>query len=690
MTEDLLLEIGTEEIPAAFMPSVLAAIKNLTEKELQANRLACREIKTYGTPRRIVLMAFGVPTEQEDLVTRKIGPGKKIAFDQDGNPTKAAIGFAKGQGIDVSRLGTVETDKGEYICAEVKELGVKTTTLLPELLAKIINALPFPKSMRWRDLDIRFARPIHWIVALFGGTTVPFTVGNTEAGNTTRGHRFMAPNEITVSDIDSYMDAVRKAHVIIDPEERKSIITKKIEEFAQSVNGTPDNDEALLDEVTWLVESPFPVLCRFNDEYLELPAAVLLTTMKKHQRYFPMLGSDGKPLSSFIAVNNTDCTNPETVINGHERVLRARLADARFFYAEDQKTSLEGMAEELKNVVFQAKLGTSHEKVERFQSLALHLADVAGCASVSSQIEKASHLCKADLVSEMVGEFPELQGIMGREYARLAGEPDEVALAILEHYLPRFAGDVLPASDIGAMVSIADKLDTITGCFGIGLLPTGTADPYALRRQCLGIINIILEKKYTVSLKSAVTKACDLLKEKLTRPADETAKDVLEFFSGRLANMLTSQSYSHDVVDAVLSLGIDDLTDSHNRIEALHQMKKDPDFESLAVSFKRVVNILADNEPVSLDTERFEQDEERGLHQKYLDIRDQVKNNMDKKAYVDALKDISTIRQAVDGFFDNVLVMAKDENVRQNRLALLQAVNSLFTDFADFSRISTE
>ncbi|MDX1269388.1 MAG: glycine--tRNA ligase subunit beta, partial [Oceanisphaera sp.] len=407
--------------------------------------------------------------------------------------------------------------------------------------------------------------------------------------------------------------------------------------------GVADEDPALLEEVTWLVESPYPVLCSFDEEFLELPAEVLLTTMKKHQRYFPVLDGNGKPLAAFIAVNNTDTRDPKVVINGHERVLRARLADARFFYAEDRKKSLGAMADELQQVVFQAKLGTSYEKVKRFQALAVTMAKASVGPEIVSHVERASVLCKADLVSEMVGEFPELQGIMGREYARLAGEPDEVCQAIFEHYLPRSAGDILPSSDIGAMVSLADKLDTITGCFGIGLVPTGTADPYALRRQCLGIINIILDKKYTVSLADAVNAALGLLAEKLSRPAAEVAADVLGFFSGRLANQLTSQGYSHDVVESVLSLGVDDLNDIVSRIEALHRMKQDPDFEALAVSFKRVVNILAGMEPGKVDPAVFAQDEERGLHDKLLEIRDQVKDKMSAKEYLDALKIIAAI-----------------------------------------------
>ncbi len=691
MTDELLLEIGTEEIPAAFMPDSLSALKSLLEKELTARRIEFKKIETCGTPRRLVLMAHEVAVAQEDLTIEKMGPAKKIAFDDKGKPSKAAIGFAKGMGIDISEVTTVSTEKGDYICAKKHEKGAATQDLLPEILTKVISQLPFPKSMRWKDLDIRFARPIHWIVALFSGTVVPFTFGNLSSGDTTRGHRFMAPGRTQVTDIASYREALTKAHVVIDPADRIHTIKTLGDELAHSVNGKLMTSPALLNEVGNLVESPFPILGSFDKSFLDLPPEVLTTSMEKHQKYFPVIDDEGKLLPYFIAVNNTDVKNREVSINGHERVLRARLSDARFFYAEDQKKSLPGLTESLKSVLYQKQLGTSYEKMERFRSLAGHLAKALGNPAITSNVERTAYLCKADLVSEMVGEFPGLQGIMGREYARLAGEPEEVSQGIYEHYLPRFAGDELPAGDIGAIVSLADKLDTIAGCFGIGLVPTGTADPYALRRQCLGIINIILNKKYTLSLKDLVATAVKRLSSKNTRPTNEITRDVLAFFIGRLSNQLTSQGLSHDAVDAVLTLGIDDLTDDVNRISALEQMKKDPNFDALSISFKRVVNIIKKAPPgTDVDPAGFEHDAERMLHQKHLEIRDKVHELMTQKKYLDALRLIATIRETVDAFFDNVMVMAEDINIRQNRLALLGEIASLFTSFADFSKISAE
>ena len=690
MSEELLFEIGCEEIPAAFLPAALNALKTLMENEFTERRIGFGQIKTFGTPRRLVLFGYDIVRVQQDVTIKKTGPAKAIAYDDKGKPTKAAMGFARGQGIDVADLFIVKNERGEYICAERKEKGKETRSILPEILSRVISSIPFPKSMRWHDLDFRFARPLHWVVALFGGRLVPLSVGNIESGDTTFGHRFMAPGPVAVAGISSYIKEMEKACVEIDPEKRKKIISSNTEQLASEAGGKLDRDEKLLQEVTCLVEKPFPVLCSFEEEFLELPAEVLLTTMKKHQKYFPILSLKGSPMPCFVVVNNTDVVDPRIVIKGHERVLRARLSDARFFYAEDLKTSLDAMAEQLKHVMFQSKLGTSHEKVLRFQDLAVFVARSFVDPGIVPVVERAACLCKADLVSEMVGEFPELQGVMGREYAKKQGESNEIAEAIFEHYLPGFAGDRLPVTDAGAVVGIADRMDTIAGCFAVGLVPSGTADPYALRRQSLGIINIILGKKYRIPLAALINRALDMLKEKMCRERDEVYGQIADFFKGRLINLLSSRGFSHDVIDAVIAAGIDDLPDMVDRVEALQKMKGDPDFKSLAVSFKRVVNILSGTTSLKTDPALFERTQERDLCDKYLEIHDEVSSLMSEKLYVEALKMISTIRTVVDSFFDKVLVMAEDEKIRLNRLALLQEISSLFTDFADFSRIASE
>ena len=689
--KDLLLEVGTEEIPAAFLPDALNALREKTLKELQTRRIAFKDIKTMGTPRRLALIATNVAVAQEELIVTKMGPAKTIAFDKDGNPTKAAIGFAKGQGIDIADIKIVQTDKGEYICAEKKEQSEETIKLLPQILPNIILSLPFRKSMRWGDLDVRFARPIHWIVALFGSEVVRFELGNITSGAVSYGHRFMAPDPVKISSAAAYSDNLAQAFVSVDPQARRDTLIKEIRGLAASVNGVPDEDSALLDEVTNLIEYCAPVLCRFEEEFLKLPREVLVTTMKKHQKYFPILDKKGSPLPCFIAVNNTRAKDPAISARGHERVLRARLSDARFFYTEDQKKPLDAMTERLQGVVFQAQLGTSFEKVQRFKELALFMADELSKPSIKARVERAAYLCKADLVSEMVGEFPELQGIMGREYALIAGEDKEVAEAIYEHYLPRFAEDTIPSSDIGAIVGMADKLDTIAGCFGVGLIPTGTADPYALRRQCLGIINIIRQrwKEDNFSLREAIKKSLALLQNKLTRSAGDVESDVLKFFENRFSNLLTSEGTSFDIVDAVVSRGIDDITDMVKRIEAIEQVKKLPDFEPLVTAFKRVANILAGTTPHAVNSDLFENQAEHALYNKYLAVSKPVRHFMEVHNYITALSTIATLRPEVDSFFDNVMVMVDQESIRTNRQALLQEVSSLFVNFADFTKLSS-
>jgi glycyl-tRNA synthetase beta chain len=689
--KDLLLEIGTEEIPAAFLPDALNALRERTEKELQNQRIAFKDIKTIGTPRRLALIATGVAAAQEELIVTRMGPAKSIAFDKDGNPTRAAVGFARGQGIDIADIKTVQTEKGEYICVEKKEKSEETMKLLPQILPGIILSLTFRKSMRWGDLDLRFARPIHWIVALFGSEIVPFELGNIRSGDVSFGHRFMAPGQLKITGAASYAEQLERAFVFVDPQGRRDTLITEIRRIAASVNGVPDEDSALIDEVTNLIEYCAPVLCHFEKEFLNLPREVLVTTMKKHQKYFPILDQKGSPLPCFIAVNNTRAQDPAISARGHERVLRARLSDARFFYTEDQKKSLDSMTQRLRGVVFQAQLGTSFEKVQRFQELAVFITDALSRTSIRAGVERAAYLCKADLVSEMVGEFPELQGIMGREYARIAGEGAEVAEAIFEHYLPRFAEDTVPSSDIGAIVGMADKLDTIAGCFGVGLIPTGTADPYALRRQCLGIINIIRKRWMDdrLSLSEVIHKSTSMLKNKLTRPADEVESDVLKFFENRFSNLLTSEGTSFDIVDAVVSRGIDDIVDMCNRIEAIERVKELPDFEPLVTAFKRMTNILAGTAPNSVNPNLFENQEEKALYNKYLKLRDPVQFFMGRKEYIEALKLIATLRPEVDGFFDNVMVMVEQDALRTNRLALLQEVSSLFINFADFTKLSS-
>ena len=686
MSKELFLEIGTEEIPAGFLPKAMADMEALLRKELESARIEHGDIVTMATPRRLVLCVAGVAEHQPDAEITVMGPAKKVAFGDDGTPTKAGEGFARGQGVDPSALQIVATEKGEYVAVVKKETGVPTAGLLTEILPRLIGNIPFKKSMRWGDLEVRFARPMHWIIALFDGLVVPFSFGNVKSGTISRGHRFMANTTFPVRDFAHYLEECERHFVIPDPEKRKEIIRREIEREATTAGGSVLKDEALLEQVAYLVEYPSAVRGGFSTTFLDVPREVLITSMREHQRYFSLVDKDGKLLPNFITINNTLAEDPTVVVKGNERVLRARLSDARFFFDEDKKVPLEKRVESLKSVVYQAKLGTSYEKMERFRSLAESLAERLNPA-VKAKAARAAYLCKADLVTGMVGEFPEVQGIMGREYALLQGEDREVAAAIAEHYLPVQAGGDLPASDIGAFVSIADKIDTICGCFGVGLIPSGSADPYALRRSAIGIIAIILDKGYRLSLPALVGASLGLLAAKLTRPAEQVAADVLEFFRGRFVNLL-GNDYAADVVDAAVSAGFDDLVDARARIAALAEFTSHPDFEPLAVAFKRVGNIIKEGTDLPVDAALFQDAAEGGLFEAFTAVQASVAAKTAAGAYLDALTEIATLRGPVDTFFDKVMVMAEEEKVRTNRLALLTAIARMFGRIADFGRIS--
>jgi glycyl-tRNA synthetase beta chain len=685
---ELLLEIGTEEIPSGFIPKALTEMQNLLAKEFQAQRIAYQEIKAVGTPRRLVLMGTGVAAAQEGRIAETIGPARRIAFDEQGNPTKAALGFARGQGIPAEELQIVQTEKGEYVCARREEKGEETFQLLPSILPRLIASIPFPKSMRWMDLDNSFARPIHWLLALWDGKVIPFQFGNITAGNLSRGHRFMAVGSFPVKDISDYLRRLKTSFVIVDPEERKEIIAAEANRAAGEVSGQILPDDELVEIITYLVEYPVALRGTFAREFLSLPREVLITAMREHQRFFSVADAQGDLLPFFVTLSNTKPKDPAVVVRGNERVLHARLADAKFFFLEDQKVPLTGRLEGLKKVVYHSKLGTSYEKVARISSLAEYLAHQIE-PSLSETVKRASLLCKGDLITGMVGEFPSLQGVMGRIYARLSGEKEDVCLAISEHYLPTAAGGTLPSSPPGAILSMADKLDTIVGCFSVGLVPTGTADPYALRRQTLGIIHIILDKGYSLSLGELVDKSLSLLTGKAERPPREVKADVLEFFRGRMQNLLAARGISPDVVEAASAVGFDDPVDLEHRVQALQDMKKEPDFEPLAIAFKRVVNISKSHPAGPVSAKRFEKPVEKNLYLAYQEIGRRAEEQILRKDFPAALKELSLLRKPVDEFFEGVMVMAEDAKVKKNRLSLLAHIARLFFKIADFSKITT-
>jgi glycyl-tRNA synthetase beta chain len=692
MGKELLLEIGTEEIPAAFLPKALKDMEEIIGKELADRRIGCGRILAMGTPRRLVLTVAEVAEKQADQVIEKLGPAKRVAFDGAGNPSPAALGFAKGQGVAVADLQTAVTDKGEYLCARKQVIGKATAGLLPEILTKMITEIPFRKSMRWSDISFRFARPIHWLLALYGGELVPLDIAGIASGRESRGHRFMAPAAFPVGDFADYLERTRTAFVIADPRERRQIIATLIEAAAAAAGGSPLPNEALLETVTFLTEYPTVVCGGFDREFLELPREVLVTTMISHQKYFPVVDAVGELIPWFLTVNNTLARDPEVVRKGNEKVIRARLSDARFFFEEDRKVPLASRVEDLRKVMFHTLLGTSFDKVQRFRELAVLIAGripAGQDGGFVARVERAAWLAKADLDTQMVGEFAELQGIMGREYALRDGEDPLVARAIYEHYLPTAAGGELPGTDEGAVVSIADKVDSICGFFGVSLIPTGTADPYALRRQALGVINIILDRGYSLPLDGLIDASLAILGGRLQRPDTAVKDDVLEFFRGRFANLLIAQGRPYDVVDAVLAADATDLVRAAAKVRAMEAFKADADFEPLAVGFKRVVNIVKDFKDGAVDPALFQSDAEGALHAASTQSRRTVDALIAAADYPAALTELARLRHPVDAFFTDVLVMAEDERVRFNRLSLLAEIAALFHGLADFSRIVT-
>jgi len=688
MSKELLFEIGTEEIPAGFLSKAMTDMKEIIRKSLMEKRIAFDGVECMATPRRLVLYIADVGEKQEDQTIEKMGPAKKAAFDENGNPTKAALGFAKGQGLEISELETIVTEKGEYLGARKTITGQSTEVLLPEILTNFLLTIPFRKSMRWSSYDLRFARPIHWLLALYGGSVIPLKIENIESGNTSCGHRFMSPAPFAVSNFNDYLTKARQNYVIADPVERKKSILAQAQKAADEIGGKIFYTDDLLDTLTFIVEYPVIVCGSFDKDYLKIPKEVLTTTMIAHQKYFPIIDNEGKLLPYFIAVSNTKARDMEVVARGNEKVLRARLADAQFFFEEDLKIPLERRVESLKKVVFHTLLGTSYEKVMRFRKLALKIAQKINPA-IKKNVDRAALLAKADLESLMVGEFSELQGIMGREYALLSGEKAVVTQAIYEHYLPIVAGGELPETDEGAIVGIADKIDTIVGFFGVGLPPTGTADPYALRRQALGIINIILAKRYPITLDFLVGESITLFKGILKKSSAEIKKDVLDFLRGRLQNQLIAQGYAYDTIEAVLAVDSTDVVLTLEKVIALQTFRANPEFEPISIAFKRVDNILKDFRNPQVDTSLFSSAAEKNLFSSFKKIKAQVETGIKKGDYDFALTQLACLRSPVDAFFDSVMVMDKDRKIQFNRLSLLAEISLLFHKIADFSKIVT-
>jgi glycyl-tRNA synthetase beta chain len=690
--QTLLLEIGAEEIPAGYIQPALDAMAENLLKKLDTARIVHGEAHTCGTPRRLTVTVDHVAPKQETVTEELLGPPEKIAFDDAGNPTVPAQKFAEKAGVSIKRLKVVETDKGRYLSARKTNRGKATIGLLKTILPEVILSTPFPKSMRWADLSIQFARPIQSVVALYGEKIVSFALdGKIKSGRQALGHMFMNPGKVAISSPDKYEETMDSVNVIVDIPKRREKTEQSVSEAAASIGGQVLPDEALLDIVTNLVETPIATAGKFDDIFLEVPKEILITAMREHQKYFAVVDGEGNLMPGFVAVNNTRTKDMDLVATGHERVLRARLSDARYFYNADVKIPMEAWVEKLKGVLFQAKLGSMHEKIMRVKELAGWLADEVN-PKEKENVTRAAHLCKADLVSQVVGEFAKLQGIMGRIYAQVAGENPDVAAAIEEHYRPTHSGGKLPESETGALLSIAEKIDSICGCFSVGLIPTGAADPYALRRQGIGILQIMRSRKISVSLPDIVHKGVALFADKCTDTPEQIAGKILTFLNNRLSRLLADEGISKDVVAAVISASADRIPDVENRAEALEKRKGKADFEPLAAAFKRVENILRKSEETDtakIDTSLFEHASETALYEKSQSVKNQVDQLMSEGDLDSALGAIATLRNPVDAFFDDVMVMAEDKTVRRNRLALLASISAIFGQIADFSQIST-
>lgn len=683
-TRTLLLEIGTEEIPAHAMPLILTQLKDLAEKSFKDARIDAGEFQTLGTPRRISLLVKNVAENQPDIEEEKRGPSLKIAFDADGNLTKAATGFARGQKFSPEELIT----RDGYVYAVVKETGKKTSEILQTLLPKIICDLNFPNNMRWGNLEFKFIRPLRWIVALFGDEIIPFEVANVLSGKISRGHRVLSRGEFTVDSADNYVDACEKNFVIVDQNQRRAMITAQIEAVAKERGGKAEISEELLEEVLYLVEYPTALSGEFEIKYLNLPPDAVITPMRDHQRYFPVKSAEGKLLPIFITVRNGGRDYLDIVQHGNERVLKARLEDAQFFFNEDRKKNLDEHRARLKTVVFQESLGSMYEKTERLVKLSEKISDLLG-EKISADDRKnsirAAEISKADLVTGMVTEFTELQGVMGREYAKLDGEPAEVAAAIDEHYMPRFAGDSQPKTNAGRILSLADKIDNIVATFSRGLVPTGSQDPFALRRQALGLVNMLTEAGWSISLSAVVELAMDLLKVTDKVGREKIQEEFAEFIRLRLKNIL-SDSTRYDVIDSVID-DVDDVYAVQLKAAAVEQFLATPDSVKNIQSFVRVSNIAKKSESTEINPELINLEAEQVLYKAFEAVNVVASELIDKKDYIGALDALKKLSAPIDSFFDSVMVMDENPAVRKNRLALLKSVDELFAKIANFGKL---
>ena len=682
MAKDLLFEIGAEEIPAGFMPNILGQLKTLAETKLNDAHLPFESIATYGTPRRLALIVKGLADTSAEISERHKGPSASIAYDADGNPTKAAIGFARGKGLDVADL-VVEDG---YIYAETKTAGVPAKDIVTDMLPQLITGLNFPKSMHWGNLDAKFVRPVRWLVALLDEDVIPVEFATVKSGNVTRGHRFLGADEITIKNAASYVDTLKENFVMVDQDARRELISKQLHDIAASKNASIVWDDDLLEEINYLVEWPTALCGGFEESYLALPDAAIITPMKDHQRYFPLVDQDGKLLPMFLTVRNGSDHSIEVVQAGNERVLRARLDDAKFFFNEDRKKPLIDRQDGLTKIVFQEGLGNLADKTERLLKLGRVFGEECGLHEDAAVVlERATELAKTDLTTGMVTEFTELQGVMGKEYALLDGESPEVAEAIFEQYLPRFAGDVLPQTEAGKVLSIIDKVDNIVATFSRGLIPTGSQDPYALRRQTIGILNILLGSEWNISLRPIFKASMELLNVPAEKQ-DELLNQVEEFFTLRLKNIFLDREVPHHVIDLLLSNNELSVADAEGLVNALLANRIDENVE-LVQAYTRMYNLVKDVEYTGVNSDLLKEDAEKALFEAASKASEASLAAWEANDYTAVVAVPATLVPAINKFFEDVMVMDKDEAIKSNRLQLVRLAYSVMAIIGDISAL---
>lgn len=682
MAKDLLFEIGAEEIPAGFMPNILGQLKQLAETKLNDAHLPFESIATYGTPRRLALIVKGLADTSAEISERHKGPSASIAYDVDGNATKAAIGFARGKGLDVADL-VVEDG---YIYAEIKTAGVPAKDIVTDMLPQLITGLNFPKSMHWGDLDAKFVRPVRWLVALLDEEVIPVVFANVKSGNVTRGHRFLGADEITIKNASSYVDTLKENFVMVDQDARRELISKQLHDIAKSKHASIVWDDDLLEEINYLVEWPTALCGGFEESYLALPDAAIITPMKDHQRYFPLIDQEGKLLPMFLTVRNGSDHSIEVVQAGNERVLRARLDDAKFFFNEDRKKPLIDRQDGLTKIVFQEGLGNLADKTERLLKLGLVFGEECGLHEDAAVVlERATELAKTDLTTGMVTEFTELQGVMGKEYALLDGESEEVAEAIFEQYLPRFAGDVLPQTEAGKVLSIIDKVDNIVATFSRGLIPTGSQDPYALRRQTIGILNILLGSEWNISLRPIFKASMELLNVPAEKQ-DELLGQVEEFFTLRLKNIFLDREVPHHVIDLLLSNNELSVADAEGLVNALLANRIDENVE-LVQAYTRMYNLVKDMEYTGVNSDLLKEDAEKELFEAASKASEASSAAWEAGDYDAVVTVPATLVPAINKFFEDVMVMDKDEAIKANRLQLVRLAYSVMAIIGDISAL---